>query len=338
MKQSLISILIVLSSLFIFSTSTSAQKLVNKSRVKKQLPENIQLEKSLLWEISGNGLTRPSYLFGTIHVICEDDFLWLEQFENAFNKADEIILEVDANEIMKFFEDKFDPEIVSKYFPRNSQNSVLDKYKNKVSNTSSSSSLKERLPIEIFNRGKMSEPSSFDRIKKKILQLEGLYFSYFLENSTLLKSIDDCKKSTSYEVKLVEKGLIKGKKFSYLESVEEQIEALGAMEDNYNRLNAPDNDNRTYEEKVDELIRIYKNQDIMALYDYMILPSMGLIDLDAILFDRNELWVKRLPQKMKKDKSYFIAVGAGHLSSTKGLIYLLRQQGYIVRPIFSKTK
>jgi uncharacterized protein YbaP (TraB family) len=30
-----------------------------------------ELEKSLLWKISGNGLNKPSYLFGTIHLTCE---------------------------------------------------------------------------------------------------------------------------------------------------------------------------------------------------------------------------------------------------------------------------
>jgi len=30
-----------------------------------------ELENSLLWEISGNKLEKPSYLYGTIHLICD---------------------------------------------------------------------------------------------------------------------------------------------------------------------------------------------------------------------------------------------------------------------------
>ena len=30
-----------------------------------------ELEKSLLWKISGNGLKQPSYLYGTIHITCD---------------------------------------------------------------------------------------------------------------------------------------------------------------------------------------------------------------------------------------------------------------------------
>jgi uncharacterized protein YbaP (TraB family) len=29
---------------------------------------------SLLWKISGNGLQAPSYIFGTSHIMCKEDF------------------------------------------------------------------------------------------------------------------------------------------------------------------------------------------------------------------------------------------------------------------------
>ena len=37
-----------------------------------------------------------------------------------------------------------------------------------------------------------------------------------------------------------------------------------------------------------------------------------------------------------KNKSVFVAVGAGHLLGEKGLIKLLRAEGYIVEPIENK--
>ena len=37
-----------------------------------QLPLNPD-DNSLLWEISGNGLKKPSYLFGTFHILCKQD-------------------------------------------------------------------------------------------------------------------------------------------------------------------------------------------------------------------------------------------------------------------------
>ncbi|MEO6356579.1 MAG: hypothetical protein ABIU77_05530, partial [Ferruginibacter sp.] len=30
-------------------------------------------DNSLLWQVSGNGLQQPSYLFGTFHLMCKND-------------------------------------------------------------------------------------------------------------------------------------------------------------------------------------------------------------------------------------------------------------------------
>ena len=57
-----------------------------------------QEEKTLLWEISGNGLEKPSYLFGTIHIMCKDDFVISEGVKKAFGQADQIALEVDLDD------------------------------------------------------------------------------------------------------------------------------------------------------------------------------------------------------------------------------------------------
>lgn len=61
-------------------------------------------EKSLLWKISGNGLESPSYLFGTIHVICEDNFLMNGQIEAAIKESNQLALEIDVS----------DPEMMAK--------------------------------------------------------------------------------------------------------------------------------------------------------------------------------------------------------------------------------
>ncbi len=50
---------------------------------------------------------------------------------------------------------------------------------------------------------------------------------------------------------------------------------------------------------------------------------------DLLLNDRNKKWVIKLDSIMHKE-SVFVAVGAGHLVGDKGLISLLRKQGYTV--------
>ena len=61
------------------------------------------LEKSLLWEISGNGLTKPSYLYGTIHMICKDDAALGDSLVAAIEKSDRVYFEVDMDNLMEIF-------------------------------------------------------------------------------------------------------------------------------------------------------------------------------------------------------------------------------------------
>ena len=57
--------------------------------------------KTLLWKISGNGLEKPSYLFGTIHMICADDAVLSKNMKKAIKNADEVYLEVDLDNMME---------------------------------------------------------------------------------------------------------------------------------------------------------------------------------------------------------------------------------------------
>ncbi|WP_254555955.1 hypothetical protein, partial [Salmonella enterica] len=36
--------------------------------------KNTENKNSLLWEVSGNGLSKPSYIAGTFHILCSKDF------------------------------------------------------------------------------------------------------------------------------------------------------------------------------------------------------------------------------------------------------------------------
>jgi uncharacterized protein YbaP (TraB family) len=49
---------------------------------------------SLLWEITGNGLTKPSYLFGTMHVSSKLVFHLSDSFYYAIKSVDAVALEL----------------------------------------------------------------------------------------------------------------------------------------------------------------------------------------------------------------------------------------------------
>jgi uncharacterized protein YbaP (TraB family) len=53
---------------------------------------------------------------------------------------------------------------------------------------------------------------------------------------------------------------------------------------------------------------------------------------ELLLTRRNINWIGQLKAIMHKE-SVFVAVGAGHLVGEKGLINLLRKEGYTVEPL-----
>ncbi|HEX8015011.1 MAG TPA: TraB/GumN family protein, partial [Flavobacterium sp.] len=76
----------VIAIIIIFNTATQAQT------------KSPKLENSLLWEVSGNGLSKPSYLYGTIHMICSTDYFLSEKAKKAFESSSKLILEIDLSD------------------------------------------------------------------------------------------------------------------------------------------------------------------------------------------------------------------------------------------------
>ena len=53
-------------------------------------------QNSLLWKISGNGLSAPSYLYGTIHITC--DATLDAATRSAMDKTQQLYLELDMDD------------------------------------------------------------------------------------------------------------------------------------------------------------------------------------------------------------------------------------------------
>src|ERR1700754_626146 len=69
----------------------------------KQKSSQTTVGNTLLWKISGNGLTKPSYLFGTIHLLCADDAVLSDNMKNVIRNADEVYFEVDMDNLVDMF-------------------------------------------------------------------------------------------------------------------------------------------------------------------------------------------------------------------------------------------
>jgi len=84
------------------------------------------------------------------------------------------------------------------------------------------------------------------------------------------------------------------------------------------------------------MMEAYKEQDLEKLGDFIKNSGDGMMQYeDMLLNNRNRNWVLKLKTIMN-ERAVTIAVGAGHLPGDKGLIELLKKEGYTVKPVKNK--
>ena len=91
--------------------------------------------------------------------------------------------------------------------------------------------------------------------------------------------------------------------------------------------------NQSGDDQFKEMVEMYKNQDIYRMQSMLKDEDEGIADYeDLLLAGRNRNWIPIMAEMMTQRPTFF-AVGAGHLGGEAGVIALLRQKGYEVRPV-----
>lgn len=261
-------------------------------------------ESSLLWKISGNGLAQDSYLFGTIHIICADQFVMDERIQEAFDQSDQIILELDMD----------DPQLQAQM----QQMSINPQMKN----ISQDLSEEDAAVIDAFLLEKYGAG----------LQQLGILKPFVLSSMVLLKSLP-CEQIESYENYLTNRAQETSKPLIGLETVAFQ---MGVFDQIPQKTQLDELVKMIKEESADDefekLIKAYQSEDMEALFEAM--NNDGFMEeyRDLILDSRNKAWIPIMEKEMA-NQSVFVAVGGGHLGGENGVIALLRKQGYTVTPI-----
>jgi len=81
------------------------------------------------------------------------------------------------------------------------------------------------------------------------------------------------------------------------------------------------------------MIRLYKEENLPELDRLLKDPNfMNDNQEEWLLTKRNINWAEKIPEQMTRESTFF-AVGAGHLSGKNGVIQLLKDKGYTLRPV-----
>ncbi len=262
-----------------------------------------QEAKSLLWEISGNGLEKSSYLYGTIHIICPDDFVISDNLKAAFEAAEQVALELDMD----------DPQEMQSIQMAMMAPGGVD-YKGQMS-------AENYEKLDALVKSKMGVGMDMMKGMKPFGLLSVMYLT-----------ILDCAQPASYEGSFIQMAASQSKELWGLETGASQM----AIFDNIPQKEQIQWIVDMMDEKEDskgefaKMVTRYKDQDLEGLYALMAESPEYAKYEDELLDNRNEAWIPKIG-KLAKDKSTFIAVGAMHLPGDMGVINLLRKAGYTLK-------
>jgi uncharacterized protein len=279
---------------------------------KSQPSSNIatqQNKQTLLWEISGNGLAKPSYVYGTFHLLCKKDILVSPSLQTAVANVDEVYMELDMD----------DPAIMFGGI--------------KLMNMKDGKKLKD-----LYTPAEYNKLTAYFKDSMQIpINMFGSMKPFFLM-SMLYPKMTDCNASSGVEAAVMKVAKTNKKETKGLETMEFQASVFDSIpySTQASELLKMIDSLPKYKKYMDTLIGIYLSQDLHKIEEQFSKDEMGMMDNQSILLDdRNIVWVKKL-NKLLPQKSLFIAVGAGHLVGEKGLLQLLAKNGYTIRPLVNQ--
>jgi hypothetical protein len=264
---------------------------------------------TLLWEVSGNGLKQNSYLFGTFHLMCKGDILISNQLKTAIANAGKVYMELDMD----------DPAMLMgglMMMNMKGGKKLKDLYTEA-----------EYEKLAAFFKDSLHTPLTFLQSTKP----------YFLV-AMLYPKMMPCKTVSGVEEELMKVAKADEKEIKGLETMEFQAAVFDSIpyEEQAKELIKSIDSMYTYAKYFDTMVNVYKSQQLVAMQNLFSKSEFGMEEHQDILLDnRNKNWVGQLNTIMKT-QPVFVAVGAGHLVGEKGLIELLKKEGYTLRPLVNK--
>ena len=270
----------------------------------------------LLWKVSGNGLDKPSYIFGTHHVAPLSMKDSIAGMTEAMNGTSQVYGELVMEDMMK-------PEMLMKMqqammLPTDT---TLKSLFIQAQYDSIASVVKENIGMEL---------AMFDKLKPAALNVQ-------LAVVLSVKALKGYNPQEQLDTWFQTQAKQAGKKVGGLETMESQINIL------YNSQSLKRQAQQLYfsathiDYGIDmtrRLAEAYLNQDLDKLLE-ITEEKMGNVcdstpeEEEALIYGRNANWAKQMPGIMKQASTLFV-VGAGHLPGEHGVLKLLEKQGYTV--------
>lgn len=268
-------------------------------------------ENTLLWRISGKNLSRPSYLFGTMHLLCGDDIALSDSLKSVIASSDNVYLELDMNNL-------FEMMGAMMHMTMKGDTTLADLLTKQEYG---------KVKAYFEEAGSMLPFSMLEKFKPMLAA------SLIAEQ----ESKGSCENMVAMESLIMQEAKDADKQIKGLETMDYQLSIFDRIPYKVQakqlyQMIAKSGDT-TGKNELAELTRVYRSQRLDKLGEMTMKEDMGIKNFtELLLYKRNENWAKKLGELMP-DKSLVVAVGAGHLPGKRGVINLLRQAGYKVEPV-----
>src|SRR5882757_10241458 len=277
-----------------------ASSLTAQKKAEKKYP-------ALLWEITGNGLIKPSYLFGTMHVSSKLVFHLSDSFYLDIRNAEVVALELDP----QLWQDQL-------FRMQNMQNNLRF--------------YTQGAPNDLINEKSFQLERYDDRLKAAISDeptiINGLLYRTYHTRA-------DFEEDTYLDLYIYQTGRKLGKQATgvenYFQTERLVMEAAQDMMKDRKKKN-PDLDGESgfdIERKTQEAYR-KGDLDLLDSLERLMEPSEAY--MEKFLYRRNEIQAASIDSIVRRH-SLFVGVGAAHLPGKRGVIELLRKKGYTLRPV-----
>lgn len=265
---------------------------------------------TLLWEISGNGLAKPSYWFGTMHLMCEQDIALSPQLKNIIEQADQVYYEIDIDNLSEHLSLLHNKETIQEY----KLGDVLNKQEY------------EKLHNFFVKHNMENEFEWMQHLSPMFLAM--------MASKTALP----CNAEEGMELAIQRVALKNQKPTKGLETATFQYTLFNQIpyQSQVNYLLRTIDSIQSESLKLTQLTQLYLQQDIQKLYEFAVQDTLEEGLNDVLLFKRNKNWVEQFNDIAKTNSTLF-AVGAAHLGGEEGVLKLLQKKGYTVRPLKNKS-
>lgn len=270
----------------------------------------------ILWKVSGNGIERPSYLLGTHHIAPVAILDTLTGFTDALQSVDKIYGELvmaDAS------------SAASQQKMAMAAMAPADSTLSKVLTPAQMDSVTAVLRLYM---GPQMDASMFDAFRPAMV-------ATLLGLAQTQKEFPEFTGATPIDAEVQNRAIALGKEIGSFETMDQQCAMLFGypIAQQAAELLETVRDDDYAMEMIRKLSRAYLNGDLNSILAIMEDPKMTTEESrDRILNSRNAAWMKVIAGLLPA-ASVLIAVGAGHLPGEKGLISLLRKNGYTVEPV-----